>query len=142
MPQLRSSWDFVLCAIATVAALIPAASSAATLRAQARDRNSAASPDQRYDTLTHLQKPANPNAFWDIAVPNGTYTVRVVAGDPDYVDSVYRLNVEGTPTVAGTPTASTRWFEATSTVTVTDGKLTITNGPGSANNKISFVEIS
>ena len=40
--------------------------------AQTRDRNAADSPDQRYDTLTHLQKPANPNAVWEIAVPNGT----------------------------------------------------------------------
>ena len=37
--------------------------------------------DQAYDTLTHLQKPANPNAVWEIAVPNGTYDVRIVSGD-------------------------------------------------------------
>jgi hypothetical protein len=53
--------------------------------AQARDRDLASSPDQRYDTLTHLQKPGNPNASWEIMVPNGTYTVRVVAGDSGYL---------------------------------------------------------
>ena len=63
--------------------------------AQTRDRNAANSADQRYDTLTHLQKPAEPNAVWELAVPNGTYTVRVVAGDASHVDSVFRLNVEG-----------------------------------------------
>ena len=110
--------------------------------AQARDRNAAGSPDQRYDTLTHLQKPANPNAVWDLAVPNGTYTVRVVAGDPNHTDSVYRLTVEGVLTVNGTPTSSTRWFEGTSTVTVTDGRLTVANGSGASNNKICFLEIS
>ena len=49
--------------------------------AQTRDRNASNSPDQRYDTLTHLQKPANPDAVWEIAVPNGTYRVRIVSGD-------------------------------------------------------------
>ena len=48
--------------------------------AQTRDRNAANSPDQRYDTLTHLQKPANPDAVWEIAVPNGTYVVRAGVG--------------------------------------------------------------
>jgi hypothetical protein len=110
--------------------------------AQARDRDLASSPDQRHDTLTHLQKPGNPNASWEIMVPNGTYTVRVVAGDPGYFDSVFRLEVEGVATVSGTPTSSTRWLEGTSTVTVDDGRLTLTNGAGASNNKICFVEIS
>jgi hypothetical protein len=110
--------------------------------AQTRDRNLATSPDQRYDTLTHLQKPANPNASWEIAVPNGSYTVRIVAGDPGHVDSVYRLNVEGVTTVSATPTSSTRWFEGTSSVSVNDGRLTVTNGAGASNNKICFIEIS
>ena len=74
--------------------------------AQTRDRNAATSPDQRYDTLTHLQKPANPNAAWEIAVPNGTYTVRIVAGDADHFDGVFRLNVEGALVLSGTPTSS------------------------------------
>jgi glucose/arabinose dehydrogenase len=110
--------------------------------AQTRDRNAANSPDQRYDTLTHLQKPGNPNASWQLAVPNGTYTVRVVAGDASHFDSVFRIAVEGVLTVSGTPTASARWLEGTSTVTVTDGRLTITNASGASNNKICFVEIS
>jgi hypothetical protein len=109
--------------------------------AQARVRGSPTSPDQRYDTLTHLQKPANPDAVWEIAVPDGTYTVRVVAGDPVFLDSVYRLDVEGVTTVSGTPTDAAQWLEGTSTVTVTDGRLTLSNGAGAVNNKICFVEI-
>ncbi|MBA3332869.1 MAG: hypothetical protein H0U30_02660 [Actinobacteria bacterium] len=93
--------------------------------AQTRDRNATNSPDQRYDTLTHLQKPANPNAVWEIVVPNGTYTVRVVAGDAAHFDGVFRLNVEGVLALSGTPSASTRWFDVTSSVTVSDGRLTI-----------------
>ena len=103
-----------------------------TTRAQTRDRNAANSPDQRYDTLTHLQKPANPNAVWEIAVPNGTYVVRVVAGDACNFDSVFRIAAEGVLTVTGTPTTSTRWIEGTATVTVTDGRLTISSGAGAA----------
>ena len=110
--------------------------------AQTRDRNAANSPDQRFDTLTHLQKPANPNAFWEIALPNGTYTVRVVAGDPSNIDSVFRLNVEGALFLSGTPTSATRWVDVTASVTVSDGRLTISNGSGASNNKLCFVEIS
>ena len=110
--------------------------------AQTRDRNAANSADQRYDTLTHLQKPGNPDAVWEIAVPNGTYVVRLVSGDASNFDSVFRTTVEGVLTVSGTPTTTTRWIEGTSTVTVTDGRLTIRSGAGASNNKICFVEIT
>ena len=110
--------------------------------AQTRDRNAANSPDQRYDTLTHLQKGPVPDAVWEIAVPNGSYSVRVVSGDAGYFDSVFRLTVEGTLTLNGTPTTSTRWIEGTAMVTVADGRLTIRSGAGASNNKICFVEIT
>lgn len=104
-----------------------------------RDRN--ALVDQRYDTLHHLQKNGQ-NLTWEFAVANGTYTVRVVAGDPSFTDSVYRVNVEGQLTVSGTPTSANRFFEGTKTVNVTDGRLTISNGSGAVNNKIAFIEIT
>jgi PA14 domain len=107
-----------------------------------RDRNASGSQDQRYDTLAHLQRPALPDAVWEIAVPNGAYVVRVVSGDASYFDSVFRTTVEGTLTVNGTPTTSTRWIEGTSTVTVSDGRLTIRSGAGASNNKICFVDIT
>jgi glucose/arabinose dehydrogenase len=110
--------------------------------AQTRDRNAANSPDQRYDTLTHLQKAGNPSAVWEIAVPNGVYTVRAVAGDALHFDSVFRLIAEGTLVVNGTPTTSTRWIEGTATVTVSDGRLTIANGSGASNNKVCFLELT
>jgi glucose/arabinose dehydrogenase len=109
---------------------------------QTRDRNASNSPDQRYDTLTHFQKPANPDAIWEIAVVNGTYRVRIVSGDASNFDSVFRTTAEGVLVVSGTPTTSTRWIEGTSTVVVTDGRLTIRTGAGASNNKICFVEIS
>jgi probable HAF family extracellular repeat protein len=108
--------------------------------ANARDRNAAGSPDQRYDTLNHMQKPGGATR-WEIAVPNGTYTVHVVAGDPVNADSTYRITVENVPAVSGTPTATTRWFEGTVRVSVNDGRLTITNGTGAVNNKLDVVDI-
>ena len=110
--------------------------------AQTRDRNASNSADQRFDTLTHLQKPANPNARWEIAVPNGTYRVRIVAGDAGFFDSVFRTNVEAVLAVNGTPTSANRWIDSTVTVTVSDGRLSLSNATGASNNKVCFIEIS
>ena len=85
---------------------------AATARPTGGDRQHGADPRSRSRELgrsalrhaTHLQKPANPDAVWEIAVPNGTYVVRVVSGDATNFDSVFRMTVEGVLTVTGTPT--------------------------------------
>ena len=110
--------------------------------AQTRDRNATNSPDQRYDTFTHLQKPANPNASWELLAPNGTYTVRLVSGDPGFTDSIFKLNVESTLALSGTPTSSTLWFDNTVSVPVSDGRLTVSNASGAQNNKIDFIEVT
>jgi glucose/arabinose dehydrogenase len=107
-----------------------------------RNRNASNSPDERYDTLIHLQKSPNSNARWEIAVPNGTYNVRLVAGDPKFFDSVYRINVEGVLGLAGTPTTSQRWIDSTVQVTVSDGRLTVSNAVGAQNNKLAFLEVT
>lgn len=110
--------------------------------AQTRDRNAANSPDQRYDTFVHMQKPENPTARWELAVPSGTYSVRLVSGDPGYFDSVYRLNAETTLALSGTPSASGLWIDSTASVAVSDGRLTISSASGSQNNKIDFIEVT
>jgi probable HAF family extracellular repeat protein len=106
-----------------------------------RDRNDTLSADQRYETLIHLQKPGSATS-WELAVPNGTYSVHLVAGDACCTDSVFRLNVEGTLALTGTPTATTHWFEKTVRVAVSDGRLTISNAAGSSNNKLNYVDIT
>ncbi|WP_315098460.1 PQQ-dependent sugar dehydrogenase [uncultured Cellulomonas sp.] len=106
-----------------------------------RDRNSTLSPDQRYDTLAFLQLAPNTNARWELSVPNGTYSVRLVAGDPTSTGSTIRLLAEDVLVVSGTTTTAQRWLDATAEVTVTDRRLTISNGTGAANNKLSFVEV-
>jgi len=107
--------------------------------ANTRDRNSSLSYDQRYDTFNHLQKGGN--FKWEIAVPNGQYKVRLVAGDASYADSVMKINIEGTLAVTGTPTKANPWVQGTVTVNVADGKLSVSNAAGAVNNKISFIEI-
>ena len=106
-----------------------------------RDRNSSLSADQRYDTLNHMQK-AGGARVWEIEVPNGNYNIFLVSGDSDFYDSVFRINVEGVLTVSGTPTSSTHWFSGTKTVTVSDGRLSVSNATGGSNNKICFIEIT
>jgi glucose/arabinose dehydrogenase len=110
--------------------------------AQMRDRDSALSPDQRYDTLALLQRPANPDAVWEIAVPNGSYLVRAVAGDATDYLVTYRIAVEGVLTVTGTSTSASRWVEGTATVSVSDGRITIRSASGATANRICFVEIT
>ena len=107
-----------------------------------RDRDSSSSPDELHDSLGQMQRSSNPNATWEIAVPNGTYSVHLIAGDPLYFDSVYKINVEGVLGINGVPSATSHWLENTLQVTVTDGRLTISNAAGSSNNKIDEIDIS
>jgi hypothetical protein len=105
------------------------------------DRNSPLSPDQRYDTLIEITK-GNTGNRWEIELPNGTYQVYIVAGDPANFNSTYRINAEGLLTVSGTPNSSTRWISGTRDINVSDGRLTITSGSGAKNNEICFIEIT
>jgi hypothetical protein len=65
-----------------------------------------------------------------------------VAGDPDNFDSVFKINVNGTLAVNGTPTSASRWVSGTVTVTVTNGLLVVSNATGSKNNKIDFIDVT
>src|SRR5260221_13119420 len=79
---------------------------------------------------------------WEIALANGTYSVRIVAGDQTAIDSVYNITAEGVTVVSGTPDAATHWFDGTQNITVSDGRLTITNSASATNNKICFIDIT
>ena len=79
---------------------------------------------------------------WEIAVPDGSDTVTVSVGDAGaYYDSTHRLSVEGVPAVAFTPTSTQRLVTATRTVTVTDGRLTLSQA-GGTNTKINYVQVA
>lgn len=96
--------------------------------------------DQRYDTLAHMQ--LNGDVFWEIELPNGTYSVKMVVGDPAYYDSRIHILAEAVTVVSATSTSTTRQFSGEADITVTDGKLTISNASDADNNKICFIEIT
>ncbi len=112
------------------------------------------------DSLMHMQYPdaiqragvvRTPSA-WEYDLPNGRYEVKVSVGDISYTDSNHVINIEGenvisefTPTGEGTfdPTDTTPdglYTMGTTTVDVTDGKLTV-DAIGGMNTKINFIEI-
>ena len=106
-----------------------------------RDRNFTGSPDQRYDTLTHLQKPGGP-WVWEIAMPNGLYRVRTVSGDPTASDGRHHLTVEGiTMYDAPQPGGNNTYLDATSDLLVNDGRITVAAGANGVNTKLNFIEI-
>lgn len=112
------------------------------LSAKARDRNHVTAPSQLYDTLIQTQQSTAAGGIWEIAIPNGLYQVRLVAGDPLYINSKFAFALEGITVLSGIPTASAHWIESTQTITVSDGRMTLTNAPGSSNNRIDFIEIT
>jgi hypothetical protein len=109
----------------------------------ARDRNASNSPDELHDSLIHMQTPSNTSQTftWSIAVPNGTYTVHVVVGDPAYADIVSKLTVNGVLTVNGATSSTSHWLEGTSTITVTNGTLTVAEQAG-AYDKLDGIDIT
>jgi uncharacterized delta-60 repeat protein len=107
----------------------------------ARQRHNSGSPNALFDSFNHMQK-NGANRKWELAVPNGLYQVTLAAGDPDAVDSIYKMNLEGTLALSGTPTGDTHWFTRTLNVQVNDGRLTLTNALGAKNNKIDFITIT
>jgi len=104
------------------------------------DRNSALSPDQRYDT--YVSAGTSVSRFWEIMVPNGAYNVLLVAGDAGSTSGTYRFSLEGAPFLNGTASSTNRWITARATTVVTDGRLSLGNVSGATDNKLCFVEIS
>jgi type II secretory pathway pseudopilin PulG len=105
-----------------------------------RNRDSGHAPDERYDTLGHMQEPEGATV-WEIAVPNGTYWVHLVAGDPQNVNSVLKIDVENVLTVDGITHDLDRFVAGTGAIAVADGRLTISSAAGAIDNKICFIDI-
>ncbi|MHC4500776.1 MAG: hypothetical protein ACYS21_16890 [Planctomycetota bacterium] len=104
---------------------------------ETRDRNN--HPDQRYDTLNHLQKD-NQAQVWEIAIANGPYEVFMVCGDPSNTDQINNFDVEGV--IVPDPDGEDNFDEYTIDVEVNDGRLTIQPAAGADNCKICFIDIS
>ncbi|GIF23809.1 hypothetical protein BJ973_004421 [Actinoplanes tereljensis] len=105
--------------------------------------------DPRLNTLIHLQygDVGGTNGVltagaWEYTVAAGTYQVTVSVGDQAPYDSRHTVNVEGIRAVDGfVSTAAAEYRQATVTVVVTDGRLTV-DAAGGTNTKLNYVEIS
>jgi len=87
--------------------------------------------------MTRFAHAANGCDVVEMVVPNGTYTVHIVAGDPSSTaGNIYKINAENVTVVNGTPTAAKPWVEGTASVTVTDGRLTLTSPVGAVGNQL------
>lgn len=101
------------------------------------------SPSRAHDFMAYLdhEKMKSP-ASWELALPNGEFRVRLVAGDLQRYDSIFGIKAENAVIVDGVPDTNKRWLEGSAMITVNDGRLTIANAPGSSNNKICFIEVT
>ncbi|WP_432570274.1 OmpL47-type beta-barrel domain-containing protein [Kineococcus sp. SYSU DK005] len=118
-----------------------------------RQRNSAVSPDKRYDTIVQMQQTtsayggtARPGR-WEYALADGTYDVTVAVGDATAYNSTHTIVAEpgGADAVtivdAVKLTSAEPFRTTTSRVRVSDGRLTLSPATG-VNTKIAFVDVS
>ena len=96
--------------------------------------------DKLRDTLAHFNH-TNDQASrtWELALPNGTYKVHLVCGDPAFKDQLNHLQVEETG--VRDPDGQDNFDEYTVTLAVTDGRLTIRPGSGAFNPKVCCLEV-
>jgi hypothetical protein len=107
------------------------------LSANAVERNSPFASWMGRDTLVTF----GPSDRWDIQVPVGSYRVYLVAGDPTNTDASYAIDLEGKPALRGEASDDRRYVTTTTTVEVTDGRLSLTSGAGARKNAIALLEI-
>ncbi|NJP06634.1 MAG: DUF4962 domain-containing protein [Chloroflexaceae bacterium] len=114
--------------------------------------------DQRLDTVMHMQADdyadqgfagTTAEGTWEMMLPNGRYSVMVVAGDPvvDWPDNVphHVINVERIRVIDHIPQveeemALTRFAQGHTPVTIRDGRLTI-DATGGFGTRIALVEV-
>jgi fibronectin type 3 domain-containing protein len=102
----------------------------------ARDRNKNA--DQLLDTLVHMRSGSN----WSINLANGTYSVKLSVGDSQYA-TTNTVNINGTNYWTGLPLGANSFASKTMTVTVTNGKLVLTNGASAdLATRLNYIEIT
>jgi hypothetical protein len=105
----------------------------------ARDRNNPLSPDQAYDTNIH----AYPDAKWELALPNGSYTVTICVGDPSYPDSTNSVQAENIAVITnGVLSTTNLWIERSAVIQVADGRLTLTFTGSAAYAKICWIKVT
>ncbi|HEY0706281.1 MAG TPA: hypothetical protein VGG33_05755 [Polyangia bacterium] len=93
----------------------------------------------RYWTLIEMMPSST--TTWEIAVANGPYQITIGAGGPVSPGVRQQIQAEGILVVDEMPTDYNSWVGGTQTVTVSDGRLTVTNAPGATKNFITFIDI-
>jgi len=100
------------------------------------DRNIHA--DQRLDTYVAVKKAAR----WELAVPNGQYTIRVSVGDAGGASN-NNVWLEGVQLFDYQALAANRFASDSLTVNVSDGRLTLGIGSAAAGTtRINFLEVT
>jgi hypothetical protein len=98
--------------------------------------------DARQNTFVHMQPTGAAAGAYEYAVPNGTYTVEAGVGDKSPYNSTHSINVEGVSLISNFVGTSTKEFMvAKTTVTVSDGRLTI-DALGGLNTKLDYLRIA
>jgi hypothetical protein len=83
-----------------------------------------------------------PATRWEIAVGNGNYEVTILAAGYRCQGQLQQIAVEGVLVVNGVAGWDyDTYVGGTRTVTVQDGRLTVTNGPAAAENCIDYIRI-
>lgn len=100
-------------------------------------KHSPLAPDARFDSFASMKA----SSVWQLAVPNGTYTVKVAVGDSKTKKATYAIDVEGVAVVRVKTTKDERFAERTAVVTVTDGMLTL-EAANKTKNRLSFVDVT
>jgi hypothetical protein len=112
-----------------------------------RKRNTPA--DILQATLMHMQGQDVANfsgtpieGIWEIQAANGDYDVTVSVGDGTAIDSRHSINIEGVPAIINfVPTTAMHFKEATISVSVADGLLTM-DAIGGQNTKVNYIIIT
>lgn len=102
----------------------------------ARDRG--VNSNQLLDTLCQFHR----GGLWELALPNGTYSVLVSVGDAS-LGSTHTLIVEGVSYWDARLIRANQFASNTSNITVADGRLTLSQGTaGELATRINFIEIN
>lgn len=107
-------------------------------RDNAVERNHPFAPNKRFDTFNQIL----PGENWQAKVPNGSYQVRLLVGDPTDTRGRYIVDVEGQRLVNDLPSVKRRYIDRIGVVNVTDGNLTLTSGLGSGVDKLCSIQIT
>jgi hypothetical protein len=79
---------------------------------------------------------------WEIAVPNGSYDVTILAAGYQCQGTLQQIAAEGVLVVNGTAGWDyDTYVGGTQTVSVSDGRLTVSNGPSASLNCIDSIQI-